>query len=341
MKIKICLFFTITVLLLHSCTGKKNLPDKSNSRLWYEYPASYWNSQALHLGNSFTGASFFGGVGEEVFALTDQSMWTGGPAMGEWEKAGVNPKARKSLPAIRDAVVNGKSQLADSLISHDFFGSGELQGNFTSIGELKLKFAHQENGLGNYERSLDLSKSMGNVRYDLNDITYTREYFCSYPDRVLAMKFSASSPGKISFDLSTNIIQDSSSVEIKGNTYRVRGFINGNNRPFQVLIHVKNSGGSVGSTENTLTVRDANRVELYLTTATNFEMRYPDYTGDDPEIITDGIMEKVILQEYGQLKLRHVLRRPRDYPLMSGLKDYVQESWIQAIRFWPLTLADI
>jgi len=307
MKIKTCLAIILTGILLHSCSTKKSLSDNNNSSLWYEYPARYWNSQTLHMGNSFTGASYFGGVGEEVFALTDQSMWTGGPAMGEWEKAGVNPKAKKSLPLIRDAVVKGRSQLADSLISHDFFGSGELQGNFTSIGELKLKFAHQEKGLENYERSLDLSKSLGHVRYDLNDITYTREYFCSYPDRVLAMKFSASSPGKISFDLSTNIIQDSSSVEIKGNTYRVRGFINGNNRPFQVLIHVKNSGGSVGSTENTLTVRDANTVELYLTTATNFEMRYPDYTGDHPEFITNGIMEKVMLQQYGQLKLRHVI----------------------------------
>jgi alpha-L-fucosidase 2 len=202
--------------------------------------------------------------------------------------------------------VNGRSQQADSLISHDFFGSGELQGNFTSIGELKMRFTHGGGGWENYERSLDLSKSLGQVRYDVNGISYKREYFCSYPDRVLAMKFSASSPGKISFDLSTDIIQDSSMVEIKGNTYRVRGLINGNNRPFQVLVHVKNEGGSLGQTEKILTVRQANSVQIYLTTATNYEMRYPDYTGDDPELITNAIMEKVAGQDYGQLKLNHV-----------------------------------
>ncbi|MEE9463825.1 MAG: glycoside hydrolase family 95 protein [Bacteroidales bacterium] len=306
MKIKNCLAIILTGLLLQSSITKKSPPDNFNSRLWYEYPARYWNSQALHLGNSYFGASFFGGIGEEVFALTDQSMWTGGPAMGEWEKAGVNPKARKSLPHIRDAVVKGKSQLADSLISYDFFGSGELQGNFTSIGELKLKFTYQESGWENYRRSLDLANSLGHIKYDIDNITYTREYFCSYPDRVLAMKFSASSPGKISLDISMDIIQDSSMVEIEGGTYRVRGFITGNNRPFLVLIHVKNDGGSVGQKENILTVRDANTVELYLTTATNYEMRYPDYTGDDPEIITNGIMEKAMLQDYEQLKQRHI-----------------------------------
>ena len=306
MKMKTYLSIVLTGLLLYSCNSQKNPLDNHNSRLWYEYPARYWNSQALHLGNSYFGASFFGGVGEEIFALTDQSMWTGGPAMGEWEKAGVNPKARKSLPKIRDAVVNGLSQVADSLISHDFFGSGELQGNFTSIGELRLKFTGQNAEGENYERSLDLANSLGHVQYDLNDVTFTREYFCSYPDRVLAMKFSASSPGKISFDIYTDIIQDSSAVEIEGSTYRVKGFINGNNRPFQVLIHIKNDGGSLGREKENLTIREANSVELYLTTATNYEMKYPDYTGDDPGIITGDIMEKVLMKDFNQLKQKHI-----------------------------------
>lgn len=296
----------LTGLFLHSCITSKSPQENYNDRLWYEYPAKYWNSQSLHLGNSYFGASFFGGVEEEVFALTDQSMWTGGPAMGEWEKAGVNPEARKSLPLIRDAVVTGASQVADSLISHDFLGSGELQGNFTSLGELKLKFTEKEAGLGNYKRSLDLANSLGHVKYDLNDVTYNREYFCSYPDRILAMKLSASSPGKISFDISMDIIQDSSTVEIESSTYRVKGFITGNNRPFQVLIHVKNDGGTLGIDEKSLTIRGANSVELFLTMATNYEMEYPDYTGEDPEIITRSIMEKVMALDYNQLKLNHV-----------------------------------
>jgi alpha-L-fucosidase 2 len=306
MKIKTCLVIILTGLLISSCTSKKDQPYNDNSRLWFEYPARYWNSQALHLGNSYFGASYFGGVGEEVIALTDQSMWTGGPAMGEWEKAGVNPKALKALPEIRRAVIHGESQVADSLITRDFFGSGELQGNFTSIGELKLKFAGQDEGWEHYTRSLDLTNSIGHVQYDLNNIKFSREYFCSYPDRVLAMKFSADSPGMISFDISMDIIQDSSSVEIKGNTYRVKGFISGNNRPFEVLIQVNNDGGVLDSKEENLTIREANSVELYLATATNYEMRYPDYTGDDPENITNDIMDKVLTNNYKQLKQRHI-----------------------------------
>jgi alpha-L-fucosidase 2 len=52
--------------------------EAQNDQLWYKYPAKYWNSQALHLGNGFMGASFFGAVEQETFALTEQSMWSEG-----------------------------------------------------------------------------------------------------------------------------------------------------------------------------------------------------------------------------------------------------------------------
>ena len=273
--------------------------------LWYTYPARYWNSQALHLGNGYFGASFFGGIGEEVFSLSEKSMWTGGPAEGEWQKAGVNPKARETLFVIRKAVTEGKSRLADSLISRNFFGSSERFGYFTSVGDLKIKFKNQDSGSGNYRRSLDLSNSIGTVEYVLNHTRYEREYFCSYPDRVLAMKFSADVRGQISFDLGMDIMQDSSVAEITDSTYRIKGFIDGNKRPFQVLIRVRNQGGSRSHSHDRLTVSNADDVVVYLTMATNYRMKYPDYTGDDPGIITDGILQNALRNDYEALKKRH------------------------------------
>ncbi|NTV84741.1 MAG: hypothetical protein HGA23_10645, partial [Bacteroidales bacterium] len=76
------------ILIICSCTEKQSLQNH-NSILWYTYPARYWNSQALHLGNGYFGASFFGGVDEEVFSLSEKSLWTGGPAQGNWQGAGV------------------------------------------------------------------------------------------------------------------------------------------------------------------------------------------------------------------------------------------------------------
>ena len=295
----------IVCILCYSFTDiESSLP--GNNSLWYTYPAKYWNSQALHLGNGYFGASFFGGVEKEVFTLTEASMWTGGPANGNWERAGVNPKAKTSLPLIRDAVVHGKSQVADSLLASDFFGSSELFGNFTTIGDLKINFLNHENEPNNYFRTLDLANSLGLIQYKINKSSFKREYFCSYPDRILAMKFTSDGPGNISFNMFMDIMQDSSTIEITENTYRVKGFINGNRRPFQVLIFMKNEGGVVGQERGNLCVRGANSVELYLTIATNYRMNYPDYTGDEPEKIVDNIMQKIVNKDYEQLKKQHV-----------------------------------
>ncbi len=107
MKIKIAVVVILFGFSCYSCVEKESLSD-NNNRLWYRYPAKYWNSQALHLGNGYFGASFFGGIEEEVFAISEKSFWTGGPAQGNWAKAGVNPKAKESLKLIREAILNGK-----------------------------------------------------------------------------------------------------------------------------------------------------------------------------------------------------------------------------------------
>ena len=59
----------------HSKNTQQQKNQKQNQEIWYSYPAKYWNSQSLHLGNGYLGASFFGGVERERIALTEGSMW--------------------------------------------------------------------------------------------------------------------------------------------------------------------------------------------------------------------------------------------------------------------------
>ncbi|MBN1791815.1 MAG: glycoside hydrolase family 95 protein [Bacteroidales bacterium] len=305
MSRKAIIFIILTGSFFLSCTKNENLSN-NNSRLWYRYPAKYWNSQALHLGNGYFGASFFGGTDEETFALSEKSFWTGGPAQGDWTAAGVNPKAKEALPLIRQAILNGNIHRADSLVKNDFFGSADLFGHFSSVGNLNIKFHGQKTEPENYMRALDLENSLGLVQYDIGNTRYYREYFCSYPDRVLAMRFSAGSPGRISFDLSMEILQDSSIIEITENTYQVKGYINENHRLFHVLISIRNAGGTVGQDGGSLIVRGSDTVEVYLTIATDYKMEYPDYTGADPEKITQDIIRNVVHDNYESLKMRHI-----------------------------------
>ena len=295
----------ILVFLNYSC-HLKNDTVNYNELLWYKYPAQYWNSQGLHIGNGYFGATFFGGINTETFSLSESSMWTGEPAKGRWEKAGVNPRALSSLPTIREATFAGNTKLADSLIAADFYGSAELYGHFTSIGDLKIKFLEKPDIAENYRRSLDLANSTGNITYTMNGTQYTREYFCSYPDRIMAMRFDSNEPGKVSFNISAGVIQDSSTIEIEKNFFKINGYINENHRPFVVLLEVRNDGGTISTFNEELAVREANSVELYLTIATNYALQYPDYIGENPNSITQKIMEDVHALDFDQLKKRHI-----------------------------------
>ncbi|MGK7397641.1 MAG: glycoside hydrolase family 95 protein [Candidatus Cyclobacteriaceae bacterium M3_2C_046] len=290
-------------LFFVGCQNKKPIP---NETLWYNYPATYWNSQALHLGNSYFGASFFGGIETETFSLSEKSMWEGQPARGNWEKAGVNPRALPSLPAIRTAVVQGKTQLADSLITHNFFGDWDYYGHFTSIGDFKINFQHKAGKPEDYIRSLDLANALGSVSYRIGDINYHREYFCSYPDQVLAIKITAGKPAQINLSLVMNIMQDSSRKTVQGNMLSVRGYINKNKRPFQVMVEVRPKGGEIGVQRGHLMVKGSDEVVLLLTTATNYQMEYPDYRGEDPEIRTRAVLEKISQTSYATMKQKHL-----------------------------------
>ena len=208
-----------------------------NQEIWYTYPAQYWNSQSLHLGNGYLGASFFGGVERERFALTEGSMWTGGPFREDWEEYGVNPLAREYLDVIRKAVVDGNISLADSLSTNYYLGKMDRFGHFTSIGNLYLEMDHPEQPSKAYKRSLDLANSLGLVSYELDGVHYQREYFCSYPHNVLAIKIKSDTLGSVGFRLGMEIMQDEFELEVSENTYTISGVINGDDqRKFEVQI---------------------------------------------------------------------------------------------------------
>ena len=288
------LFSLVLTINFFACKSSRNL--HTNELLWYTYPAQYWNSQALHLGNGYLGASFFGGADTEIIALTEKSMWTGGPYRGNLSEIGVNPKSLSSLPKIRESVIKGNIHKADSLTQHDFLGDDQLFGYFTSIGELAISFNHRHQ-VQDYRRELDLSQSLGRVTYTTGDVRYFREYFCSYPNRILAMKFTASRPGAVSFALTMNVLQDSAAIDIQPPYYYINGFVNENHRPFQVCIHLDNAGGEVIVKGDSLCVANADTVIVYLTAATNYRLHYPDYSGDYPAITNRRIMDQVLQQK--------------------------------------------
>ena len=73
----------------------------------------------------------------------------------------------------------------------------------TSFCDLYIDFFHT--AYTNYTRSLNLNEGRAEVAYDYQGVHYTREYFMSYPDNVMAIKLTADKPGSLSFTVRPSI----------------------------------------------------------------------------------------------------------------------------------------
>ncbi|MHA7944820.1 glycosyl hydrolase family 95 catalytic domain-containing protein [Formosa sp. 3Alg 14/1] len=172
-------------------------------------------------------------------------------------------------------------QLTEKTLANEgLYGIGGL----TSFAEINLEFNH-ENPI-NYSRSININEALAYVNYSHEGVTYTREYFMSYPDNVMAIKLSANKKGKISFTLKPEIpyLRDSIQkntrtgvMKVENDLITLSGFIEHFSVNYEGQIKVINAGGALTATQNgdksEITVTNADSVVLLVTAGTNYELR--------------------------------------------------------------------
>lgn len=158
--------------------------------LWYRKPASDWN-EALPIGNGRLGGMVFGDTVRERVQLNEDSVWYGGPMDRN------NPDALTYLPDIRRMIAEGRLSEAEKLAAAALSGTPQQMRHYTTLGELYLEFGHRE--VMDYRRSLDLERGVASVVYEAEGVRYRRDYFASYPARVMAIRVEADRSGAVSF----------------------------------------------------------------------------------------------------------------------------------------------
>ena len=70
-----------------SPAGGQPAPESRNPAmtLWYDEPATDWESKSLPIGNGALGMSVFGGVQNEQLQFNEKSLWTGGPGSPDYD----------------------------------------------------------------------------------------------------------------------------------------------------------------------------------------------------------------------------------------------------------------
>ena len=269
------IFFTIALAASSTwnCQAATVSKELQPNKLWYNKPA-YAFEESLPLGNGKLGALVYGGANNDSIQLNDITLWTGVP---------VNPneggEAYKWIPKIREALFKEDYKTADSL---QHYVQGHNSEFYQPLGMINIKDCNQGE-FTDYYRELSLDNSLATVRYRRNGIQYTKEYFASHPDKMIAIKLSASQKRAINSDISlTSLIPHQ--VKASRGQLTMTGHVLGdeaNSTHYCAMLQVKNTDGKVWASDSVLHLKDVSEAIIYLINETS-------YNGFDKHPVKEG-----------------------------------------------------
>lgn len=286
-----------------------------------------WERRSLPIGNGNIGASLFGSVATERLSLNEITLWNGGPGIskGPAHYWNVNKKSTDALRKIREAFAAGDSALAAQLTADNMNGVAAYErgaepewrfGNYTTLGELRVATGIDACDEGSYSRTLSLDSALARVSFTAGGVRYVRETFCSHPENVLVVRFTASKKGKQNL-----LLKYVPSMEAKVATYNVDanellyvGNLANNGMKVVVRIAMRHKGGKVvRNGHEGLQVKGADEVEFILTADTDYKMNFdPDfndpktYVGVEPMETTASWLKAAMALNYKRLMRRHL-----------------------------------
>ena len=288
-------------------------------------PDREWENASLPIGNGSLGANILGSVSAERITLNEKTLWKGGPntAGGADYYWKVNKQSASVMEEIRQAFTDGDYEKAELLTRKNFNGLAHYEegdetpfrfGSFTTMGEIYVETGLSEIGMSDYYRALSLDSAMAVVSFKKDNTRYMRKYFISYPDSVMAMKFTANKTGKQNLVLRycPNSEAKSSLCADDTDGLLYTGVLENNGMKFAIRIKAITKGGTTTVEQDRLIVKDADEVVFLLTADTDYKMNFqPDfkdpktYVGSDPEQTTRKTMEGAIRKGYDELYRAH------------------------------------
>jgi alpha-L-fucosidase 2 len=186
-------------------------------------------------------------------------------------------------------------------------------GAYQAFGDLFIDLLHTDTATA-YRRELDISRAVQQITYTNNGTNYKREYFCSFPDQVMVLHFSADKKGAYS---TTIHLKDAHGARTtaEGMTLDITGHLQ-NGLKYDARILLKKEGGTATApSDSTLRIDNADGFTVFLSAATDYSnRRSQDWRGQDPTGRIRRILTAAGARPYAELLSRHIY----DYRSLFG-----------------------
>ena len=154
-----------------------------------------------------------------------------------------------------------------------------------NFAEVFIDFNHTNTN--DYKRGLNLNEGVSYVNYEHNGVVYSREYFTSYPDKVMAIRLSASKEKALSFTLRPTIPflgeGKSGRVSAQGDVITLSGVMSYFNIKFEGQFKVIPKGGTIEtSKEGTITLSNADSAIILIAVGTNYKLDSQVFLTNEP-----------------------------------------------------------
>src|SRR5699024_3630988 len=174
------IYLSLLVFGLVGCKGQSEKPQHTNIQdLWYNQQADNW-MQALPVGNGRLGAMVFGNTDQEHLQLNEDSMWPGGPTLGD------SKGTAEDLAELRSLIDQGTVHQADKCIV-DKFSHLEVTRSHQTAGDLFIDFK-RDGEITDYRRGLDFDNALATVSYKVDGAQFTEKIIASKPDDALIIQ---------------------------------------------------------------------------------------------------------------------------------------------------------
>lgn len=198
-------------------------------------------------------------------------------------------------------------------------GDEHETGAYQAFGDVFIDFKNASTAVpADYKRELDLSKAVQQVSYTDQGATFKREYFTSFPDKVMVLNYTANKKAAYS---ATIQLKDAHGAKVKGNGVALSfaGKLD-NGMAYSATLLVKAQGGSVTVEPNgnggfQLNLDKADAFTILLSAATDYSnKRDQHWKGTAPETKVKEALSAASAKTYPVLLNNHL----KDYQNLFG-----------------------